>query len=79
MMNLSGPPSPNKPYHRPFNYPRYVKDSDPDVHVKVLKVAIRTNGKIKDVKIVNLFSFTLRDTSLTSATITWETTQIVLL
>jgi hypothetical protein len=66
MMNLSRPPSPpNKPYHRPFNYPKYVKDSNPDVHVKVFKVAIRTNGKIKDVKIVNIFSFTLRDTSLT--------------
>jgi hypothetical protein len=75
MMNLNGPPSPpNKPYHHPFNYPKYVKNFDLDVHVKVFKVAIRTNGEIKDVKIVNRFSFTLKDTSLTNVTITWETT-----
>jgi hypothetical protein len=38
-----------------------VKDSNPNVHVIVLKVAIRANGERDDAKIVNLFSFTLRD------------------
>jgi len=62
MMNLGKPPLPsNKPYHRPLNYHEYVKDSNPYVHVRVLKVAIRVNGETKDVEIVNLFSFTFKD------------------
>jgi hypothetical protein len=36
MMNISKPPSPlNMPYHHPLNYPEYVKDSNPNAHVKV--------------------------------------------
>ncbi len=63
MVNPSKPPlPPNKPYRWPFNYPKYVKDSNPDVHVKVLKVTFKANGEIKDAKIVNMFSFTLKDT-----------------
>jgi hypothetical protein len=62
MMNLGRPPlPPNKPYHRPFNYPKYVKDSNPNVHVRVFKVAIRANGETKDAEIVILFGFTFRD------------------
>jgi hypothetical protein len=38
-----------------------VKDFDLDVHVKVFKAAIKINGEIEDVKIVNLFSFTAKD------------------
>jgi hypothetical protein len=38
-----------------------VKDSDPNVHVKVFKVAIKTNGETKDIEIINMFSFTLKD------------------
>ncbi len=38
-----------------------MKDYDLDVHVRVFKAAIRANGEIEDAKIVNLFSFTLRD------------------
>jgi hypothetical protein len=75
MIDLSQPPlPPNKPYRRPFNYPEYVKDSNPNVHVKVFKATIRTNGKIEDVKIVNLFSFTLDTLCLIGVIITWETT-----
>jgi hypothetical protein len=55
------PLPPNKPYHRPFNYLDYVKDSDPNVHVRVFKTTIRANGEIEDVDIDNLFCFTLRD------------------
>jgi hypothetical protein len=62
MVNLRRPPlPPNRPYCWPLNYPKYVKDSNPDVHVKVLKVAIRANSEIDDVKIVNMFNFTLKD------------------
>jgi hypothetical protein len=62
MVHLGKPPlPPNKPYHRPFNYLEYVKDSGPYVHVKISKVAIKANSEIDDAKIVNLFSFTLKD------------------
>jgi hypothetical protein len=53
------PLPPNMPYHWPFNYPKYVKDSNPNVHVKVFEVAIRTYSETNDAKIVNLFNFTL--------------------
>ncbi len=36
------------PYHRPFNYLKYVKGSNLDAHVKKIKATIRTNGEIKD-------------------------------
>ncbi len=62
MMNPCRPSlPPNKPYHRPFNYLEYVKDSNLDVHVKVFKVAIRANSEIDDAKFINLFSFNLKD------------------
>jgi hypothetical protein len=38
-----------------------VKDSDPDVHVRVFKATIRANGEKDNAKIINLFTFTLRD------------------
>jgi hypothetical protein len=38
-----------------------VKDSDPNVHVRVFKTTIRANGEIEDVEIDNLFCFTLKD------------------
>jgi hypothetical protein len=62
MVNPSKPPlPPNRPYHQPFNYPEYVKDFDLDVHVRVFKVIIITNSEIDDAKVVNMFSFILRD------------------
>ncbi len=48
------------PYQK-LQYPTYVKDSDHDVHIKVLKKTIQTNGETMEVDIVNLFSFTLQD------------------
>jgi hypothetical protein len=39
-----------------------VKDFNLDVHVKVFKAAFKANGEIEDAKIVNMFSFTFRDT-----------------
>jgi hypothetical protein len=62
MMNLNIPPLlPNKPYHWPLNYLEYVKDFDPNVQVKVFKVAIKANGETDDAAIVNIFSFTFRN------------------
>ncbi len=49
MVNPSKTPlPPNMPYCWPFNYPKYVKDSDLDAHVKVFKATIKTNGETKD-------------------------------
>jgi hypothetical protein len=46
MMNPGIPPlPPNKPYRCPLNYPKYVKNSDPYAHVKVLKATIKANGE----------------------------------
>ncbi len=39
----------------------YVKDSDLNVNVKVFEVAIKVDGETKYAKIVNMFSFTLKD------------------
>jgi hypothetical protein len=62
MVNFGRPPLPlNRPYHWPFNYSEYVKDSDPYVHVRVFKVVIKVNNETNDVEIVNLFNFTLKD------------------
>jgi hypothetical protein len=62
MVNPKKPPlPPNRPYCQPFNYLEYVEDSNLDVHVRVFKVAIKANNETNDAKIVNLFSFTLRD------------------
>ncbi len=55
------PLPPNKSYHRPFNYLEYVKDFDPNVHVRVFKVVFRTNNETNDAKMIDMFSFTLKD------------------
>jgi hypothetical protein len=62
MVNLGRPPLPlNRPYHQPFNYLEYVKDSNLDVHGKVFKVVIRSNIETNDAKIVSYFSFIFKD------------------
>jgi hypothetical protein len=62
MMDLGRPPlPPNRPYHHPLIYPKYVKDSDLDAHFEVFKIAIITNGEINDVEIVNLFTYILKN------------------
>jgi hypothetical protein len=62
MVNLGKPPlPPNRPYRQPLNYHEYVKDSDPNAHVRIFKIVIRANNEIDDVEIVNIFSFTLKD------------------
>jgi hypothetical protein len=49
MVNLSKLPlAPNRLYHQPLNNPKYVKDFDPDVHVRVFKATIKVNSEIDD-------------------------------
>jgi hypothetical protein len=38
-----------------------VKDFDLNAHVKKIKVAIKANGETEGAKILNMFSFMLRD------------------
>ncbi len=62
MVHPGMPPlPPSRPYHRPLDYPKYVKDFDLDVHVRIFKATIRTNSETDDVKIVNMFNFTFKD------------------
>jgi hypothetical protein len=42
-------------------YPTYVKNTNLNVHIRILKKAIKANGEIMKVDIINLFGFTLRD------------------
>ncbi len=80
MVNPSRPPlPPNIPYCPPLNYLKYVKDFDPDVHVKVFKATIRVNGEAKDAKIIIYLVLPLEILCLIGVIITWEITQIVLL
>jgi hypothetical protein len=39
----------------------YVKNIDPDAHIKLFKKAIKANSEIVEVDIINLFGFTLKD------------------
>jgi hypothetical protein len=39
----------------------YVKGSDLNVNVKVFEVVIKVDGETKYAKIVNMFSFTLKN------------------
>ncbi len=53
MVHLGRPPlPPNIPYCWPLNYLEYVKDFDPNAHVKVFNIAIRANSETNDAKIV---------------------------
>jgi hypothetical protein len=42
-------------------HPIYVKDVDPNVHIKVFQKAIKANGETVESNIINLFGFTLKD------------------
>jgi hypothetical protein len=80
MVNPSLPPLPsNRPYRRPLNYLEYVKDFDPDVHVRVFKATIRANSEIYDAKILIYYILPLKILCLISVIIIWEITQIVFL
>ncbi len=48
------------PYWK-LQYLTYVKDINPNVHIKVIKKVIRANGEIVEANIINLFGFILQD------------------
>jgi hypothetical protein len=45
----------------PLKYHEYKKDYDMDVHIKVFKVMIKTNGETINEEIKNMFNFKLKD------------------
>jgi hypothetical protein len=51
-------PTNKLPYWK-LQYPTYVKDIDPNVHIKIIKKVIKVNGETVEVDILNLFGFTL--------------------
>jgi hypothetical protein len=53
-------PTSKVPY-RKFQYPTYVKDNDPDVHIRVFKKMIKANCETMEINIINLFGFTLQN------------------
>jgi hypothetical protein len=80
MVNPGRPPlTLNKPYHWPLNYLEYVKDSDPNAHVRMLKVAIKAIMKQMMQNLLICSVLTLEVLCPTGVTIIWEITQIVLL
>jgi hypothetical protein len=44
-----------------LQYPTYVKDTHPNVHIRVFKKAIKANGETMEANIINLFGFILKD------------------
>ncbi len=53
-------PTSKLPYQK-LQYPTYVKDINPNDHIRVFKKTIRANGEIVEANIINLFSFILQD------------------
>jgi hypothetical protein len=48
------------PYKK-LQYPTYVKDTNLDAHIRAFKKAIKYNGEIMEVNIINMCGFTFRD------------------
>jgi len=44
----------NKLPYQKLQYPTYVKDIDPDAHIKVFQKTIKVNGETMEVNIANL-------------------------
>ncbi len=53
-------PTSKVPYQK-FQYPTYVKDTDPNAHIRVFKKMTKANGETMEVNIINSFGFTLRN------------------
>jgi hypothetical protein len=53
---LTTKPTSKLPYQK-LQYPTYMKDTNPNTHIKVFKKAIRINGEIVEADIINLFGF----------------------
>jgi hypothetical protein len=52
------------PTRKQLPYSTYVKDANMDVHIQMFKKAIKANGEIINLDIINLFEFTLKVISL---------------
>ncbi len=59
-MQLVLEPTTKLPYKK-LQYPTHVKDTDPNVHIKVFKNAIKANGETMEANFINLFGFILKD------------------
>jgi hypothetical protein len=53
-------PTTKLPYKK-LQYPTYVKDTDPNAHIRIFKKAIKTNGETVEADIIDLYGFILRD------------------
>jgi hypothetical protein len=60
VVQLVPKPTIKLPYMK-LQYPTYVKDTDPNAHIIMFEKAIKANGEIVEVDIINLFGFTLKD------------------
>jgi len=60
IVQLVSEPTTKLPYKK-LQYPTYVKNTDPNAHIRIFKKAIKANGEIVEANIINLFGFTLRD------------------
>jgi len=60
VVQLVSEPTTKQPYMK-LQYPTYVKDTNSDAHIKVIKKAIKANGETMEVDIINMFGFILRD------------------
>jgi hypothetical protein len=75
MVNPWRPPlPPNRPYHWPLKYLEYVKDLNPNVHVKVFKATISKNGETKMQKLSICLVLLSKILCPIGVTITWEIT-----
>jgi hypothetical protein len=75
MVNLGKTPlPPNRHYHRPLNYPKYVKDFDPNAHVRVFKTSIRANNETMMQKLLIYIILPSKILCLIGVTIIWEIT-----
>jgi hypothetical protein len=69
-------PATKLPY-RELQYPTYVKDTNPNVHIIVFKKAIKANGETMEVDIINLVLL-LGIVSLNGVKTTFKTIQTTL-
>ncbi len=53
-------PTTKLPYKK-LQYLTYVKDTNLDAYIKMFKKAIKTNGEMVEVNVINLFGFILRN------------------
>jgi hypothetical protein len=60
IVQLVSEPATKLPYMK-LQYPTYVKNTNLDAHIRVFKKAIKANGEIMEVDIINLFGFILKD------------------